>query len=253
MVQTKILVVFVSEPHPSFYAGFIFFVSILASLFSSFRTSFCLLLRPCPPRLVHKPQQGLEFIMRKFGTVRSVEVAPSVLSGDDATTDSPAAVAGTRTKPVGFDVHALLENMPQPRALAKGKGGGGRGSGGGGVGGVGLSGVVSVGLNVDAWVQFASFGSFKRALKGLQGRVLQKAGADLMCEYRLGVDVAGHMTEEKRRERDLIRRQDTKEVLKDEWVCFCFILFWFVLTLPFNVKSNADRARVCVILCTGIY
>ena len=67
-------------------------------------------------------------------------------------------------------------------------------------------------LHVDAWVQFTSFRGFERALKTLRGRVLQKAGAELLCEYRLGVDVTGYMTEERRRERVAIRAREAQEV-----------------------------------------
>lgn len=177
--------------------------------------------------------------MSKLGAVRSVEVKPSVPGDptDPAATATAAAAAKAAAKAAAgssngsvesFDVHALLEHMPQPRALAKGSGslgagrtgaggaGGGR-SGGGGGGGRrrgegGVGGGMSVDLHVDAWVQFTSLQGFERALKTLRGRVLQKAGAELLCEYRLGVDVTGYMTEERRRERVAIRAREAQEV-----------------------------------------
>lgn len=170
-----------------------------------------------PPSLSTTPTkttQGLEIIMSRLGAVRSVEVAPCVPDGLPGTLAS-AAAGSANGRPLDFDVHALLENMPQPRALAKGKAGGGGGGGGrvgGAEGGGGVVGGLSVGLNVDAWVQFASFRGFGRALRALQGRVLQKVGAELVCEYRLGVDKTGYMTEERRRERGGIRARQEQEV-----------------------------------------
>lgn len=161
--------------------------------------------------------------MSRLGAVQSVEVAPSAPE-DSPSVHASAAAGSGNSKPLDFDVHALLEKMPQPRALAKGKGGGGGGgvgSGRGGGAGAGVVGELSVGLNVDAWVQFASFRSFERALKALKGRVLQKIGAELVCEYRLGVDVARYMTEERRREREGMRARQAKEVLRGR-VVFCW-------------------------------
>lgn len=71
---------------------------------------------------------------------------------------------------------------------------------------------MSVDLHVDAWVQFTSFRGFERALKTLRGRVLQKAGAEMLCEYRLGVDVTGYMTEARRRDRVASRAREAQEV-----------------------------------------
>ncbi|CAM9674948.1 unnamed protein product, partial [Ectocarpus sp. 8 AP-2014] len=119
-----------------------------------------------------------------------------------------------------FDVNALLENMPKPRALAKDKGGGSKGSGsrpggrsgGSGSAGLGLGGdILSVGLHVDAWVQFASFRGFQGALEALRAKTLQKAGAELVCEYRLGVDASGFMAEDQRRERVVARAEKARE------------------------------------------
>lgn len=131
-----------------------------------------------------------------------------------------------------FDVNALLSNMPKPRALAKGNKGAGAGGGGGGGGragggraavasrsggdGVGVGEVLSVGLHVDAWVQFASFRGFRRALSALGGRTLKRAGAELLCEYRLGVETTGYMTEERRRARVAARARQAQEVRRDE-------------------------------------
>ncbi|CAM9666023.1 unnamed protein product, partial [Ectocarpus sp. 8 AP-2014] len=119
-----------------------------------------------------------------------------------------------------FDVNALLENMPKPRALAKDKGGGSKGSGsrpggrsgGSASAGLGLGGdILSVGLHVDAWVQFASFRGFQGALEALRAKTLQKAGAELVCEYRLGVDASGFMAEDQRRERVIARAEKARE------------------------------------------
>lgn len=179
-------------------------------------------------------------MMSKFGPVRAVEVEPSAPrddpdtgSGGGAAAAPPSAGGGARhNKKNGrgndagaadFDVDALLSNMPKPRALAKGNrgsgGSGGKAAGRTGDGGSGgLAGgasdgdALSVGLHVDAWVQFGSFRGFRRALSALTGRVLKKAGAELLCEYRLGVDVSGYMTEERRRARVAVRAKRAKEV-----------------------------------------
>lgn len=159
--------------------------------------------------------------MNGLGTVRAVEVAHSIhgdSSTENASTGSGGGGGGSSVNASpDFDVNALLENMPKPRALGKGKKGaasarrGGVGTAGGG-GAVGSSGAVAVGLNVDAWVQFTSFRGFERALKALRGRVLQKAGAELICEYKLGVDVTGYMTQDQRRKREIRRSQEAHEV-----------------------------------------
>lgn len=187
--------------------------------------------------------------MSRLGPVRAVEVIPSAPRDrdlDDPSTDgggssaASSASTGARHKHTNngrtaaaaaattgdFDVNALLSNMPKPRALAKGNkrgGGGGGGAGGGRVSAAGRSGsasggvvgvgeMLSVGLHVDAWVQFASFRGFRRALMALGGRTLKKAGAELLCEYRLGVDVTGFMTEERRRARVAARAKKAQEV-----------------------------------------
>ncbi|CAB1101046.1 unnamed protein product [Ectocarpus sp. CCAP 1310/34] len=175
---------------------------------------------------------GLEEIMSKFGPVRAVEVQPSAPSDSSIdSSDAAAAFAGgggggqRSSKKSGrpsadFDVNALLENMPKPRALAKDKGGASKGSGsrpggrsgGSGSTGLGLDGdILSVGLHVDAWVQFASFWGFQGALEALRAKTLQKAGAELVCEYRLGVDASGFMTEDQRRERVIARAEKARE------------------------------------------
>ncbi|CAM9575627.1 unnamed protein product [Ectocarpus sp. 12 AP-2014] len=176
---------------------------------------------------------GLEEIMSKFGPVRAVEVQPSApIDSSIDSSDAAAAFAGggggggqRSSKKSGrpsadFDVNALLENMPKPRALAKDKGGGSKGSGsrpGGRSGGSGSAGLVlggdilSVGLHVDAWVQFASFLGFQGALEAMRAKTLQKAGAELVCEYRLGVDTSGFMTEDRRRERVIDRAEKARE------------------------------------------
>lgn len=172
-------------------------------------------------------------MMSKIGPVRAVEVAPSAPARTEApptkTTATAAATSSATPSLLGdkeFDVHALLENMPQPRALSRNKGskaatvpvdrgGGGRVSGAGGRAaavGAGSAAGVGAGLNVDAWVQFASLRGFARALEVFGGRVLKKDGAELLCEYRLGVDVTGFMTDEKRNERKEARARDAKEV-----------------------------------------
>lgn len=166
--------------------------------------------------------------MSRIGPVRAVEVAPSAPRVETPTSAAAASAAlrggsSSSLAAKGFDVHALLDKMPQPRALAKGNGkgeGGGVGrsvggsSGGGARGGAAGAGAeaVSVGLNVDAWVQFESFRGFDMALKVFQGRVLQKTGAELLCEYRLGADVTGYMTEERRKEREEARAREAEEV-----------------------------------------
>lgn len=194
--------------------------------------------------------------MSKLGAVRSVEVKPSVPgnpSADPAATATAAAATKAASKPgagksnsLDFDVHALLEHMPQPRALAKGSGswgggragaggtGGGRGGGGGGGGGRrrgegGLGGGMSVDLHVDAWVQFTSFRGFERAMKALRGRVLHKAGAEMLCEYQLGVDVTGYMTEERRRERVAVRAREAQEVRGGGGICAMLAVILFIL------------------------
>lgn len=172
--------------------------------------------------------------MSALGPVRAVEVEPSAPSDSSVDNDSAAPTAGGggggsrrkgnkngrpgATAIADFDVNALLENMPKPRALK----GGNRGangktgvavSGANGGGSLGLGGnLMSVGLHVDAWVQFASFRGFRTALEALRGKTLQKAGAELLCEYRLGVDVTGYMTEARRRERAVLRAKNAKEV-----------------------------------------
>ncbi|CAN0435726.1 unnamed protein product, partial [Ectocarpus fasciculatus] len=79
--------------------------------------------------------------------------------------------------------------------------------------GLGLGGdILSVGLHVDAWVQFATFRGFRRALEAFRAKTLQKAGAELVCEYRLGVDASGYMTEGRRRERVVARAEKAREV-----------------------------------------
>ena len=160
--------------------------------------------------------------MSALGPVRAVEVAPSAPDASSEKNPAAAAAAEPTKKPADFDVNALLENMPQPRALAKGKGGGrggGRGGagadsvGGGGGSGGGLVVVgLAAGLNVDAWVQFEGFRGFERALKGLRGRVMQHRNAELLCEYQLGVDTTGYMTDGKRREREIARAEEANEV-----------------------------------------
>eukprot|EP00903_Cladosiphon_okamuranus_P016992 g15661.t1 len=179
---------------------------------------------------------GLELMMSRLGPVRAVDVIPSAPRDSDL--EPPADGDGSRhnnhhhTKNAkksaagaadsDFDVNALLSNMPKPRALAKGNKGGGGGGGGGGrasvvgrsssaSGGGGVREALSVALHVDAWVQFSSFRGFRRALSALRGRVLKKAGAELLCEYRLGVDVTGFMTEEQRRARGGARAKKAQE------------------------------------------
>ncbi|CAM9933789.1 unnamed protein product [Scytosiphon promiscuus] len=192
---------------------------------------------------------GLELIMGTLGPVRAVEVEPSAPSESSFDGDSASATAGggggggsgggsgsrrkgnkdgrTAAAIADFDVNALLENMPKPRALKGGGNRGGKGgangtaavpvviaSGGGGGSAVGVGSggnLMSVGLHVDAWVQFASFRGFRRALEALRGKTLQKAGAELLCEYRLGVDVTGYMTEARRRERAVLRAKNAQE------------------------------------------
>lgn len=172
-------------------------------------------------------------MMAGIGPVRAVEVSPPVPDalrtrssgpgsasavGTESTSFAGSAARGARaTDSLDFDVQALLDGMPQPRALAAEKAragaskvGGGGGSGGSSGGGEGARGVAA-GLSVDAWVQFESFRGFMRALKGFRGRVLQKAGAELLCDYRLEADVVGYMADEQRRERRERRTRESKE------------------------------------------
>lgn len=168
--------------------------------------------------------------MSAFGHVRAVEVAPC--NPNASSRERPAEATGSTSKSADFDVNALLENMPQPRALAKGKSeGSARGRGGSGLGNGSSSssnlggidsavGGVTVGLNVDAWVQFEGFRGFERALKGLRGRVMQHRNAELLCEYQLGVDVTGYMTHEQCREREIARAEEARKVRdSDELSC----------------------------------
>lgn len=161
--------------------------------------------------------------MSAFGDVRAVEVAPC--NPDASSRERPADATRSTSRSTDFDVNALLENMPQPRALAKGKSGGSARRRGGSCLGNGSSssssrsggvdsavGGVAVDLNVDAWVQFEGFRGFKRALKGLKGRVMQHRNAKLLCEYQLGVDVTGFMTHEQCREREVARAEEARKV-----------------------------------------
>ncbi|CAM9983023.1 unnamed protein product, partial [Hapterophycus canaliculatus] len=82
---------------------------------------------------------GLELIMGALGPVRAVEVEPSAPSDSSADSGSATATATgggggggqkkssktgrTAAAIADFDVNALLENMPKPRALSAGKGG----------------------------------------------------------------------------------------------------------------------------------
>lgn len=167
--------------------------------------------------------------MSAFGHVRAVEVAPC--NPDASSRERLAEATGSTSRSADFDVNALLENMPQPRALAKGKSessarGPGNGSSSRLEGIDSAVGGVSVGLNVDAWVQFEGFRGFERALKGLRGRVMQHRNAELLCEYQLGVDVTGYMTHEQCREREIARAEEARKVRdSDELYCVKVQLF----------------------------
>lgn len=149
--------------------------------------------------------------MKRIGPVRAVEVLPSAGTSTPASGKDPKKAPREVPRALDdFDVQALLEEMPAPRSSKPGEARGaarkGRGSGGG------SEGAVAAGLGVDVWVQFESFLGFRRALKAFRGRVLQKAGAELLCEYRVQVEEGSFMSDKKRKERADRRVREAEEV-----------------------------------------
>ncbi|CAM9884037.1 unnamed protein product, partial [Choristocarpus tenellus] len=171
--------------------------------------------------------QGLVKAMSRLGHVRCVEVAPSAAATGGNTSPSLSSMHLSKGQqlnnsrprnrrggtwggagslgPGDLSVDALLAGLGPPGSSAKGFGGGGAGTATAGTG-------VDVGLNVDAWVQFSSLSGLERAVKTFRGRVLRMNGADMVCEYRVGVDMGGFMSDKLQKSRAEARRKEAEEV-----------------------------------------